>query len=160
MQIRLTDRSLRVMKLASQEARGLGHRYIGSEHLLLGLLKEGHGVGAVTLKNLGINLRKVRFEVGKIASCGPGKPAMEKPRQKRRVRRLVGYAMSESTRRGHHYVGTEHPLLGLLREPHGGALRVLVRLGSKSEEIRSEVLALLGQKGCRQELRSIHGAEW
>ncbi|MDA1008510.1 MAG: ATP-dependent Clp protease ATP-binding subunit [Planctomycetota bacterium] len=141
---RLTDRAKKVMGLANQEAQRFNHEYIGTEHILLGLVKEGSGVGANVLKNLGIDLRKVRMEVEKLVKSGPEMVTMGKLPQTPRAKKVTEYAMEEARNLNHNYVGTEHLLLGLLREHDGVAAQVLQNLGLKLEEVREEVLNLLG----------------
>ncbi|MFM8640418.1 MAG: Clp protease N-terminal domain-containing protein, partial [Planctomycetota bacterium] len=141
---RLTDRARKVMALANQEAQRFNHEYIGTEHILLGLVKEGSGVGANVLKNLDIDLRKVRLEVEKLVKSGPEMVTMGKLPQTPRAKKVVEYAIEEARNLNHNYVGTEHLLLGLLREHDGVAAQVLMNLGLKLEEVREEVLSLLG----------------
>ncbi len=141
---RLTDRARKVMALANQEAQRLNHEYIGTEHILLGLVKEGSGVGANVLKNLDIDLRKVRLEVEKLVKSGPEMVTMGKLPQTPRAKKVIEYAIEEARNLNHNYVGTEHLLLGLLREHDGVAAQVLMNLGLKLEEVREEVLSLLG----------------
>jgi ATP-dependent Clp protease ATP-binding subunit ClpC len=132
------------MALANQEAQRFNHEYIGTEHILLGLVKEGSGVGANVLKNLDIDLRKVRLEVEKLVKSGPDMVTMGKLPQTPRAKKVIEYAIEEARSLNHNYVGTEHLLLGLLREQDGVAAQVLMNLGLKLEEVREEVLNLLG----------------
>ena len=132
------------MALANQEAQRFNHEYIGTEHILLGLVKEGSGVGANVLKNLDIDLRKVRLEVEKLVKSGPDMVTMGKLPQTPRAKKVIEYAIEEARNLNHNYVGTEHLLLGLLREHDGVAAQVLMNLGLKLEEVREEVLNLLG----------------
>jgi len=141
---RFTDRARKVMALANQEAQRFNHEYIGTEHILLGLVKEGSGVGANVLKNLGVDLRKVRLEVEKLVHSGPEMVTMGKLPQTPRAKKVIEYAIEEARSLNHNYVGTEHLLLGLLREHDGVAAQVLMNLGLKLEEVREEVLNLLG----------------
>ena len=141
---RFTDRARKVMALANQEAQRFNHDYIGTEHILLGLVKEGSGVGANVLKNLGVDLRKVRMEVEKLVKSGPEVVTMGKLPQTPRAKRVIEYAIEEARNLNHNYVGTEHLLLGLLREQDGVAAQVLMNLGLKLEDVREEVLNLLG----------------
>ncbi len=141
---RFTDRARKVMQLANQEAQRFNHEYIGTEHVLLGLIKEGSGVAANVLKNLQVDLRKIRLEVEKIVQSGPETVTMGKLPQTPRVKKVIEYAMEEARSLNHNYVGTEHILLGLLREQEGVAAQVLVNLGLKLDEVREEVLNLLG----------------
>src|SRR5687768_12302273 len=143
---RFTDRARKVMQLANQEAQRFNHEYIGTEHILLGLVKEGSGVAANVLKNLDIDLRKIRLEVEKIVQTGPGSEmvTMGKLPQTPRAKKVIEYSIEEARNLNHNYVGTEHLLLGLLREHDGVAAQVLMNLGLKLEEVREEVLNLLG----------------
>ncbi len=141
---RFTDRARKVMALANQEAQRFNHEYIGTEHILLGLVKEGSGVGANVLKNLGVDLRKVRLEVEKLVKSGPEMVTMGKLPQTPRAKRVIEYAIEEARTLNHNYVGTEHLLLGLLREQDGVAAQVLMNLGLKLDDVREEVLNLLG----------------
>ncbi len=141
---RFTDRARKVMQLANQEAQRFNHEYIGTEHILLGLVKEGSGVAANVLKNLDIDLRKIRLEVEKIVQSGPDMVTMGKLPQTPRAKKVIEYSIEEARNLGHNYVGTEHLLLGLLREQEGVAAQVLMNLGLKLEDVREEVLNLLG----------------
>ncbi len=141
---RFTDRARKVMALANQEAQRFNHEYIGTEHILLGLVKEGSGVGANVLKNLDVDLRKVRLEVEKLVKSGPDMVTMGKLPQTPRAKKVIEYAIEEARNLNHNYVGTEHLLLGLLREHEGVAAQVLMNLNLKLEEVREEVLNLLG----------------
>jgi len=141
---RFTDRARKVMQLANQEAQRFNHEYIGTEHILLGLVKEGSGVAANVLKNLEVDLRKIRLEVEKIVQTGPDMVTMGKLPQTPRAKKVIEYAMEEARNLNHNYVGTEHLLLGLLREQEGVAAQVLMNLGMKLEDVREEVLNLLG----------------
>lgn len=141
---RFTDRARKVMQLANQEAQRFNHEYIGTEHILLGLVKEGSGVAANVLKNLDVDLRKIRIEVEKIVQTGPDMVTMGKLPQTPRAKKVIEYAMEEARNLNHNYVGTEHLLLGLLREQEGVAAQVLMNLGMKLDDVRDEVLNLLG----------------
>jgi ATP-dependent Clp protease ATP-binding subunit ClpC len=141
---RFTDRARKVMQLANQEAQRFNHEYIGTEHILLGLIKEGSGVAANVLKNLDVDLRKIRLEVEKLVQSGPDMVTMGKLPQTPRAKKVIEYSMEEARILNHNYVGTEHILLGLLREQEGVAAQVLMNLGLKLEEVREEVLNLLG----------------
>ena len=144
---RFTDRARKVMALANQEAQRFNHEYIGTEHILLGLVKEGSGVGANVLKNLDVDLRKVRLEVEKLVKAGPEVVMMGKLPQTPRAKKVIECAIEEARSLNHNYVGTEHLLLGLLREHDGVAAQVLMNLGLKLDEVREEVLNLLGAGG-------------
>ncbi len=141
---RFTDRARKVMQLANQEAQRFNHEYIGTEHILLGLVKEGSGVAANVLKNLDIDLRKIRLEVEKIVQAGPDMVTMGRLPQTPRAKKVIEYSIEEARNLNHNYVGTEHLLLGLLREQEGVAAQVLMNLGLKLEDVREEVLNLLG----------------
>ncbi len=141
---RFTDRARKVMQLANQEAQRFNHEYIGTEHILLGLVKEGSGVAANVLKNLDVDLRKIRLEVEKLVQSGPEMVTIGKLPQTPRPKKVIEYSMEEARNLNHNYVGTEHILLGLLREQEGVAAQVLMNLGLKLEDVREEVLNLLG----------------
>src|SRR5438094_1908951 len=141
---RFTDRARKVMQLANQEAQRLNHEYIGTEHILLGLVKEGSGVAANVLKNLDIDLRKIRLEVEKLVQSSPEVGTPGKLPQTPRAKKVIEYSIEEARNLNHNYVGTEHLLLGLLREQEGVAAQVLINLGLKLEDVREEVLNLLG----------------
>src|ERR1700741_71104 len=113
---RFTDRARKVMQLANQEAQRFNHEYIGTEHILLGLVKEGSGVAANVLKNLDVDLRKIRHEVENIVLPGPEMVTMGKLPMTPRAKKVIEYAMDEARTMLHNYVGTEHLLLGLMRE--------------------------------------------
>lgn len=141
---RFTDRARKVMQLANQEAQRFNHEYIGTEHVLLGLVKEGSGVAANVLKNLDVDLRKIRLEVEKLVQSGPEMVTIGKLPQTPRAKKVIEYSMEEARNLNHNYVGTEHILLGLLREQEGVAAQVLMNLGLKLDDVREEVLNLLG----------------
>jgi ATP-dependent Clp protease ATP-binding subunit ClpC len=141
---RFTDRARRAMTLANQEAQRLVHDHIGTEHLLLGLVKEGSGTAAIVLREFKVDLVKVRQQVEQHAH-GPSRPPLP-PQLTRsdRYKRVVGFAIAEAESLGHNYVGTEHLLLGLLHLPDGTAAKVLSGLGLKLDDVRAAVLNLLG----------------
>lgn len=141
---RFTDRARKVRELATEEAKRLNHEYVGTEHVLLGLIKEGSGVAANVLKNLGLDLKKVRLEVEKIVQSGPDKVMMGRLPQTPRAKKVIEYAIEEAGNLNHKWVGTEHLLLGLLREEEGVAAQVLRNLGLTLDEVRGVVLSLLG----------------
>jgi len=141
---RFTDRARKVMALANQEAQRFNHEYIGTEHILLGLVKEGSGVGATVLKNLDVDIKKLRLEIEKHVKSGPDMVTMGKLPQTPRAKKVIEYAIEEARSLNHNYVGTEHILLGILRESEGIAAQVLLDIGLKLEEVRQEVLNLLG----------------
>jgi ATP-dependent Clp protease ATP-binding subunit ClpC len=141
---RFTDRARKVMALANQGAQRFNHDYIGTEHILLGLVQEGSGVGASVLKNLGVDLRRVRPEVEKLVKSGSEAVTTGKLPQTHGAKRVIEYAIEESRSLNHNYVGTEHLLLGLLREQDGVAAQVLANLDVRLEVARPEVLQVLG----------------
>jgi ATP-dependent Clp protease ATP-binding subunit ClpC len=141
---RFTDRARKVMALANQEAQRFNHDFIGTEHVLLGLVKEGSGVGANVLKNLDVDLKKLRLEIEKQVKSGPDMVTMGKLPQTPRAKKVIEFAIEEARSLNHNYVGTEHILLGLLRETEGNAAQVIMNLGLKLEDVRQEVLNLLG----------------
>jgi ATP-dependent Clp protease ATP-binding subunit ClpA len=155
---RFTDRARKVMQLANQEAQRFNHEYIGTEHILLGLVKEGSGVAANVLKNLDIDLRKIRLEVEKIVESGPNMVAMGKLPQTPRAKKAIEYAIEEAHNLNHNYVGTEHLLLGLLREREGIACNVLMNLLLDQDRVRGEVMKLLGYEGPQSQLVLTPGA--
>lgn len=144
---RFTDRARKVMALANQEAQRFNHEYIGTEHILLGIIKEGSGVGANVLKNLGVDLRRVRVEVEKLIKKGPEIVTTGKLPQTPRAKRAIEFAIAEARDLGHNYVGTEHMLLGLIHETDGVAAQVLMNLGVTLASIRKGVLDLSGASG-------------
>src|SRR5262249_57615040 len=135
---RFTDRARKVMQLANQEAQRFNHEYVGTEHVLLGLIKEGSGVAANVLKNLEVDLRKIRNEVEKIVQAGPDMVTMGKLPQTPRAKKVIEYAIEEARNLNHNYVGTEHLLLGLLREQEGVAAQGLMNLSPKLEDLPPE----------------------
>ena len=141
---RFTDRARKVLALANQEAQRLNHEYIGTEHILLGMLKEGSGVGANVLRNRDVDLRRVRIEVEKLLKSGPEIVKIPKLAQTPRAKEVIRYSIEEARSLGHTYVGTEHLLLGLLRESDGLAGQVLINLDLDIAAVREEVLNLLG----------------
>lgn len=141
---RFTDRARKVMMLANQEAQRFYHEYIGAEHVLLGLVKEGTGTAAHVLKNLDIEPDKVRREAENIIQPGPERVITGKLPQTPCAKQLLECSMEEARKLNHDYVGTEHLLLGLLRVEEGVAVHVLWHLGLKSEQVREEVLRFLG----------------
>jgi ATP-dependent Clp protease ATP-binding subunit ClpA len=142
---RFTDRARKVLELAKQEAQLLSHQYIGTEHILLGLLAEGSGVAANVLKNLDIDPRTIRLEVEKIVLPAPDMVMTGNMPQTPRAKKVIEYSIEEARNLNHNYVGTEHLLLGLLREQEGVAAQVLMNLGLKLEDVREEVLRLVGR---------------
>ena len=144
---RFTERARRVVVLAQEEARTLDHGYIGTEHLLLGLIREGEGVAARALESLGISLEAVREQVGQIIGRGQQPPPGHIPFTPR-AKKVLELALREAQQLGHDYIGTEHLLLGLIREGSGVAAQVLVRLGADLNRTRQQVVQLLhGRQG-------------
>jgi len=141
---RFTDRARKVMQLARQEALRFNHDHVATEHILLGIVKEGSGVAANVLRNLDIDLRKIRIEVEKLVQSGPDTVITGKLPYTPLAKKVIEYSAEEARKLGHNYVGTEHLLLGLIRESEGVAFRVLVNLGVKLEDVREEVLNILG----------------
>jgi ATP-dependent Clp protease ATP-binding subunit ClpC len=141
---RFTDRARKVMQLARQEATRFNHDAIGTEHILLGLVQEGSGVAATVLRNLNVDLSKIRHEVEKIVRSGPTMVTMGQIPFTPKAKKVLELAVEEARQLGHNYIGTEHLLLGLLREQEGKAADVLMSLGLKLEEVREEVLEFLG----------------
>lgn len=141
---RFTDRAKKVMNLARQEAQRFNHEYLGTEHILLGLVQEGSGVAANVLKNMGIDLNKIRMEVEKIVKTGPSMVTMGQLPFTPRAKKVLELSMEEAGNLGHNYIGTEHLLLGLIKENEGIAAQVLLNLGVKLEDVREEVLDFLG----------------
>ena len=139
---RFTDGSRRVVVLAQEEARMLNHNYIGTEHILLGLLREGDGYAARALESLGISLDAARQQVQEIIGRGQQAPSVHIPFTPR-AKKVLELSLRESLQLGHDYIGTEHILLGLLREGDGVAAQVLVRLGADLNRVRQQVIRLL-----------------
>jgi ATP-dependent Clp protease ATP-binding subunit ClpC len=139
---RFTDRARRVVVLAQDEARMLNHNYIGTEHILLGLIHEGEGVAAKALESLGISLEAVRQQVEEIIGQGQQAPSGHIPFTPR-AKKVLELSLREALQLGHDYIGTEHILLGLIREGEGVAAQVLVRLGADLNRVRQQVIQLL-----------------
>jgi hypothetical protein len=139
---RFTDQARRVVVLAEEEARMLDHNWIGTEHLLLGLIREGDGVAARALESLGISLQPVRQQVEEITGRGQQVPSEQIPFTPR-SKKVLELSLRESLQLGHDYVGTEHILLGLTRESDGVAAQVLVRLGADLNRVRQQVIELV-----------------
>jgi len=139
---RFTDRARRVVVLAQEEARLLNHNYIGTEHILLGLIHEGEGVAAKALESLGISLEAVRNQVEEIIGQGGSSPSGHIPFTPR-AKKVLELSLREALQLGHNYIGTEHILLGLIREGEGVAAQVLVKLGADLSRVRQQVIHLL-----------------
>jgi Clp amino terminal domain, pathogenicity island component len=142
---RFTDRARRAVVLSQQEARRLDHNYIGTEHLLLGLVREGEGVAARALEALGVSLDGVRGQVEEVIGRGPEPPGGHVPFTPR-AKKVLELSLREAKGLGHDYIGTEHILLGLVREGEGVAAQVLVRLGADLPRVRQQVVELLSDK--------------
>ncbi|HJQ91606.1 MAG TPA: Clp protease N-terminal domain-containing protein, partial [Acidimicrobiia bacterium] len=148
---RFTDRARRVVVLAQEEARLLNHNYIGTEHILLGLLNEGEGIAAQALESLDIDLASVREEVVKIIGQGQQSPSGHIPFTPR-AKKVLELSLREALQLGHNYIGTEHILLGLIREGEGVAAQVLQQLGAELQKVRQTVIQLLsGPAGSEQQ---------
>jgi len=141
---RFTEKAIKVIMLAQEEARRLGHNFVGTEQILLGLIGEGTGVAAKVLKSLGVNLKDSRIEVEKIIGRGSGFVAVEIPFTPR-AKRVLELSLEEARQLGHNYIGTEHLLLGLIREGEGVAARVLENLGIDLGKVRTQVIRMLGE---------------
>jgi Clp amino terminal domain, pathogenicity island component/UvrB/uvrC motif len=139
---RFTDRARRVVVLAQEEARMLNHNYVGTEHILLGLIHEGEGVAAKALESLGISLDAVRQQVEEIIGQGQQAPSGHIPFTPR-VKKVLELSLREALQLGDDYIGTEHILLGLIREGDGVAAQVLVRLGAELNRVRQQVIQLI-----------------
>jgi ATP-dependent Clp protease ATP-binding subunit ClpC len=146
---RLTDRARRVVALAEDEARRLSHNHVGTEHLLLGLIDEGDGVAARTLESLGVSLAAVRQQVEMIIGQGREAPRGRIPYTPR-ARKALELSLREALQLGHHHIGTEHILLGLVREGKGAAAQMLVKLGADLNRVRQQVIQLLDAEGAQQ----------
>ena len=152
---RFTDRARRVVVLAQEEARMLNHHYIGTEHLLLGLLHEAEGVAAKALESLGISLEGVRLEIEQIIGLGAEAPSGHIPFTPR-AKKVLELSLREAQEIGHNYIGTEHILLGLIREGEGVAAQVLVRLGADLNRVRQQVIQLLHGYQGKEEPEEFH----
>ena len=141
---RFTEKAIKVIMLAQEEARRLGHNFVGTEQILLGLIGEGTGVAAKVLKSMGVNLKDARIEVEKIIGRGSGFVAVEIPFTPR-AKRVLELSLEEARQLGHNYIGTEHLLLGLIREGEGVAARVLENLGVDLTKVRTQVIRMLGE---------------
>ena len=141
---RFTEKAIRVIMLAQEESRRLGHNFVGTEQLLLGLIAEGTGIAAKTLKSMGVNIKDARDEVEKIIGRGCGFVAVEIPFTPR-AKKVLELSWDEARQLGHNYIGTEHLLLGLIREGEGVAAKVLENLGVELNKCRSNVIKMLGE---------------
>src|SRR5271169_926689 len=141
-----TERARRSIVLAQEEAQRLGNNYIGTEHILLGIISEGESLAAKVLETLGVNLANVRQEVEAIVGRG-GQTVQQEMVFTPRAKRVIELAFEEARQLNHNYIGTEHLLLGLIREGEGVAARVLTNLGVDLTKVRSHVIRLLGERG-------------
>ena len=141
---RFTERARKVIILAKEEAKRFNHDYIGTEHILLGLIKEGESVAAAVLQNLGLSLDTIRLEVEKLVQFGPSTIVSGDIPFTPKAKKVIELAMDEARRLGHNYIGTEHLLLGLIKEGEGVASHVLMNVGLDLNKVRSEVIKLLG----------------
>jgi ATP-dependent Clp protease ATP-binding subunit ClpC len=156
---RFTDRARRVVVLAQEEARMLNHNYIGTEHILLGLVRERDGVAAKALGSLSIGLNAVRREVEEIIGQGQAAPTGHIPFTPR-AKKVLELSLREALQLGHNYIGTEHILLGLIREGEGVAAQVLQKLGADLNRVRQTVIQLLSGYAAGAEVRKVErGAE-
>ncbi len=144
---KFTERARKVILLAKEEAKRFNHDYIGTEHILLGLIREGEGVAAAVLQKLGLSPEKIRLEVEKLVQSGPSTMVSGDIPFTPKAKKVIELAMEEARSLGHNYIGTEHLLLGLIREGEGVASQVLVNLGLDLNRVRNEVITLLGSSG-------------
>src|SRR3989338_2703064 len=147
---RFTERARKVIILAKEEAKRFNHDYIGTEHILLGLIKEGESVAAAVLQNLGLSLDTIRLEVEKLVQFGPSTIVSGDIPFTPKAKKVIELAMDEARRLGHNYIGTEHLLLGLIKEGEGVASHVLMNVGLDLNKVRSEVIKLLGSSAPSQ----------
>src|SRR2546429_1011970 len=154
---KFTERARRVLTLAQEEALRFNHNYIGTEHLLLGLVREGEGVAAKVLANLGVELNKVRSAVEFIIGRGD-RAVMGEIGLTPRAKKVIELAVDEARRLGHHYIGTEHLLLGLVREGEGVAAGVLENLGVRLEKVRTQTVNVLSQSNALSQGQPAEGA--
>ena len=141
---RFTEKAIKVIMLGQEESRRLGHNFVGTEQILLGLIGEGTGIGPKVLRSMGINLKDARVEVEKLVGRGTGFVAVEIPFTPR-AKRVLELSLEEARQLGHNYIGTEHLLLGILREGEGVATRVLKNLGVDLAKVRSQIIRSLGE---------------
>src|SRR5438309_1310932 len=146
---RFTERARQVVVLAQEEARALGHNYIGTEHVLLGLMREEQGIGARALDALGVTLEDVRDQVMRIVGEGDEAGTGQIPFTPR-AKKVLELSLREALTLGHNYIGTEHILLGLVRENEGVAARILLDFGADADKVRSEVIRFLSGPGPRR----------
>jgi ATP-dependent Clp protease ATP-binding subunit ClpC len=145
---RFSERARQVVVLAQDESRALGHDYIGTEHILLGVLREEEGIGARVLESLDITVEEVRAQVVRVVGTGDETPTGQIPFTPR-AKKVLELSLREALALGHNYIGTEHVLLGIVREHEGVAARILLELGADAETIRNEVIRALSGPGPR-----------
>jgi ATP-dependent Clp protease ATP-binding subunit ClpC len=155
---KFTERARKVLTLAQEEATRFNHNYIGTEHLLLGLVREGEGVAAKVLSNLGVELNRVRSAVEFIIGRGD-RPTVGEIGLTPRAKKVIELAVDEARRLGHHYIGTEHLLLGLVREGEGIAAGVLESLGVNLEKVRTQTIQVLSQSSTSSHHEQKHGSK-
>jgi ATP-dependent Clp protease ATP-binding subunit ClpC len=145
---RFTDRARNVMAIANEQVQRFNHKYIGTEHIFLGLVKEGGGTGAAVLKNLGVDIDKMLPEVEELFKLKGGRDAVAEGKipQTQHAINVIEYAIEEARNLNHDYIGTEHILLGLLRESEGIAAQVLANLGVNIEKARTEIPKVLNRQ--------------
>ena len=141
---RFTERARKVIILAKEEARRFNHDYLGTEHILLGLIREGEGVAAAVLQKLGTSLETIRLEVEKLVQPGPSTQILGDIPFTPRAKKVLELAAEEARALGHNYIGTEHILLGLIKEGEGVASQVLLNVGLDLNAVRNEIMELLG----------------
>ncbi|MEK7199479.1 MAG: Clp protease N-terminal domain-containing protein, partial [Bacteroidota bacterium] len=141
---RFTERARKVIILAKEEARRFNHDYIGTEHILLGLIREGEGVAAAVLEKMGVDLQTIRLEVEKVVQPGPTTQILGDIPFTPRAKKALELAAEEARALGHNYIGTEHILLGIIREGESVASQVLLNLGLDLYRVRNEVMTVLG----------------
>jgi ATP-dependent Clp protease ATP-binding subunit ClpC len=156
---RFTDRARRVIVLAQEEARLLNHNYLGTEHILLGLIHEGEGVAAKALESMNISLEAVRAQVQDIIGEGQQSPSGSHIPFTPRAKRVLELTLREALQLGHNYIGTEHILLGLIREGEGVAAQVLIKLGAELSRVRQQVIELLSGYQGKEQVAVGGGAE-
>jgi excisionase family DNA binding protein len=143
---RFTNRARKALSLATEEAQKLQHNYVGTEHLLLGLLREGGGVAALALHNLGIELQQARHLTEQIIGIGKEAVIGGQPGLTPRAKHTIELAVEEANSLGHHYLGTEHLLLGIIREGEGVACKIIETMGVARDAVRAEVIRMIGEK--------------
>jgi ATP-dependent Clp protease ATP-binding subunit ClpA len=149
---RYTEKSIKVIMLAQEESRRLGHNFVGTEQLLLGTIGEGTGIGAKVLQSMGVTLKTARIEVERLIGRGAGFVAVEVPFTPR-AKNVLNTALEESRQLGHNYIGTEHLLLGLIREGEGVATRVLERLDVDLPDVRNQIIRMLGESAASRRVQ-------